>query len=293
MIMVRRPLVTVLVLVGLLWQGPLSLARTAPDTAKEAAPPTLTQASAVAEPLPNTDGSGLLAKPPAFTQSAPKHDFAAGRDACDVGCVTKFGTVLGSANGVQGRSNCAATCIDPEYSFLDLDTGAVSVHARDPHQAALRYIGTTYQCVEYARKWWMLRRDLAFGDVEGAVDIIYLTEAQNIRTGKPVPLARSINGTAQRPPRVGDLIVYYADRQDPKWQYGHVAVVVAVDPGRGRVSVAEQNYSNARWQSPRRYARQVRLFAIGDRYTLIDVSPRSVKNPTGGRVAGWVYPLGQ
>ena len=42
-------------------------------------------------------------------------------------------------------------------------------------------------------------------------------------------MARSINGTAKRPPARGDLIIYYADVEVPDWQAGHVAVVLDSD----------------------------------------------------------------
>jgi len=80
------------------------------------------------------------------------------------------------ADGVEGRSNCVSICIRPEYSFLDLQSGAVSVRPEDPKQDNLRYIGVTYQCVEYVRKWWMKNKGITFGRIDSAYEIIYLTE---------------------------------------------------------------------------------------------------------------------
>jgi hypothetical protein len=104
------------------------------------------------------------------------------------------------------------------------------------------------------------------------------------------PLARSINGTAQRPPKRGDLLIYYPNPADPKWRHGHVAVVVNVDQQRGLVAVAEQNYNNQPWENPSHYARQIRLFEVGGRYRLVDVAENSVKNSMGGLISGWIYP---
>jgi hypothetical protein len=128
--------VTALLLIALLLPTVIGLTQTASaDTGADA-----TQATpALAAPLPYTDGDGLLAPPPAFTKLDFVMLFAAGKDACSIGCATPFGTVLGSADGVPGQSNCAPTCIHPEYSFLDLTTGEVSVHRQDPHDANLRY----------------------------------------------------------------------------------------------------------------------------------------------------------
>jgi len=241
--------------------------------------------------LPHTDGYGLLPKPPAFTEAQTQRLFDTGQRACESACVTPFGKVLGVADAAEGRSNCVSTCIRPEFSFLNLDTGAVSVHQEEPKAENLRYIGITYQCVEYARKWWMKNKGVTFGSIDSAHEIIYLTEGTDIRSDATFPLARSINGTAKRPPKRGDLVVYYPAREDPEWRHGHVAVVVDVDLEQGIVSLAEENYDNEPWQNPKAFSRQIRLFQLGDRYMLLDVPVRASQNADGGLISGWIYPL--
>jgi hypothetical protein len=257
--------------------------------------PALTQAKPAAAfvELPHTDGYGLLPKPPPFTEEESKQIFAEGQQACEGPCATPFGTVLGVADGAEGRSNCISTCIRPEYSFLDLQSGDVSVHKEDPEKENLHYIGLTYQCVEYTRKWWMKNKDITFGSIDSAHEILYLTEGTNIHSKETFPLARSINGTAKRPPKRGDLVIYYPDREDPEWRHGHAAVVVAVDLEEGVVSLAEENYDNTPWQDPDAFARQIRLFEVGGRYTLLDVPIDASKNADGGRISGWLYPLSE
>ena len=88
-------------------------------------------------------------------------------------------------------------------------------------------------------------------------------------------------------------MVYYPDRNNPEWRHGHVAVVVAVDLGKGIVSLAEENYDNEPWQDPEAFSRQIRLFEIGGRYTLLDVPMTATKNPDGGLISGWIYPLAE
>lgn len=139
----------------------------------------------------------------------------------------------------------------------------------------------------------MKNKGATFGSVDSAYEIIYLTEGGNIRSGENLPLARSINGTARRPPKRGDLVVYYPDRADPEWRHGHAAVVAAVDLDKGIVALAEENYDNQPWQDPKAYACQIRLFAVGGRYTLLDVPLNASNNPEGGRIAGWIYPLAE
>ena len=86
-------------------------------------------------------------------------------------------------------------------------------------------------------------------------------------------------------------IAAYPNRTDPEWRHGHVAVVMAVDLEQGHVAVAEENYDNQPWQNPQAFARQIRLFEVGGRYTLLDVPPTASRNTEGGRIAGWLYPL--
>lgn len=208
-------------------------------------------------------------------------------------CGAPFGEVLGIADGAPGISNCRAICIRPAYSFLNLTTGEVTVHDADPKDENLHYVGVTYQCVEYARKWWMMNKGVTFGSIDSAHEILYLTEGADIRTRETFPLARSINGTARRAPQRGDLLVYYPDRDDPEWRHGHVTVVVDVDREQGIVSVAEENYDNDPWQDPKAFARQISLFEINGRSTLLDVPPGGTANEGGGRISGWIYPLNQ
>lgn len=241
--------------------------------------------------LPHTDGYGLLPKPPSPTKAAQAALFEAGKLACDAQCATPFGEMLGEADGVVGYSNCRPSCIRPQLSFLNLKTGAVSIHAEDPKDKDLHYIGVIYQCVEYARRWWMKQRGITFGSVDSAYEILYLTEGKDIRTNQAFPLARSINGTARRSPRCGDLVIYQPTKGAPSWRYGHVAVVVAVDLEAGTASLAEENSANQAWDEPKAYARKVRLFNVGGRYQLIDVAVDQSVNPTGGVISGWVYPL--
>lgn len=240
--------------------------------------------------LPYTDGMGLRKKPTAFTPEQSKSMFEHNKLLCDSNCVNPFGAVLGQANGVKAYSNCQSQCVHPEFSFLNLTTGEVTSHANNPKDDNLHYIGLINQCVEYARRWWMINKNITFGSIDSAHEIIYLTEGKNIRNKKNFPLARSINGTATRAPRVGDLVVYYPDRNNPLWRHGHVAVVVAVDLEKGTVALAEENYDNKKWQKPNAYARLISLFNVNGHYTLIDVWPNSHKNTGGAEISGWIYP---
>lgn len=240
--------------------------------------------------LPHTDGYGLLAKPAPLLESARKAAYAQAKQSCDVGCVTPAGKILGAVDNVPAYSNCQSTCARAEFSFMDLRTKAVFLHEKPPADKSVHYVGLTYQCVEYARRWWMTNLGITFGDVDSAHEILYLTEGENIQTNAKFPLARSLNGTATRPPQRGDLLIYYPNPTDPKWRHGHVAVIVGVDLAHGWVNVAEQNYNNLPWVKPNQYARQLRLFSVGGRYHIEDVASDKISNPAGGLISGWIYP---
>jgi len=243
--------------------------------------------------LPHTDGYALPEKPQSLSPQQNKQLYQRGLKACDEQCVTPFGKVLGTANGAVAYSNCKSTCIKPEYSFLNLTTSEVTVHKSDPKDSNLHYIGVIYQCVEYARKWWMLNKGITFGSIDSAYEIIYLEQGKHIHNKQSFPLARSINGSAKRPPKVGDLLIYSADRDNPQWRHGHVAVVVDVNLAAGSVSLAEENYNNLPWEQAKKYARKIRLFEVSGLYTVIDVATDAHSNNSGANISGWIYPLAE
>ena len=236
-----------------------------------------------------TDGTGVLPVPAGLSQAEVARLFEKGKKACAINCQSRFGTLLGIADGAAGKSNCSSACIDPEYSFLNLTTGEITVHTKDPKDSNLHYIGVIYQCIEYARKWWMINKGISFNSVDSAYEIFYLPTIFNIRTKATTPLARSVNGSAKRPPRKGDLVIYYPDRTIPRWFYGHVAVVVDTNLEQGNIAIAEQNFLNKAWDNPKAYSRKLQLIKNNDHYTLEDPSEYK-KNNSGGIIAGWVYP---
>lgn len=241
--------------------------------------------------LSRTDGQVLPPPPPQVEPEEGQRIFDEHRQACDGPCVTSFGQVLGMADTAEARSNCTSTCLHRAFSFLDLETSAVVVSGQpSPAGRSQQYLGITYQCVAYARYWWLKNLGLTFGDVGNAHQIFYLTEGLNPRTGERIPLGRSVNGQARRPPQRGDLVIYAANRAHPDWRAGHVAVVVDVDRDQGLVALAEENYDNRPWQNPQAFARRIQLFEINGDFTLLDVPDSSRRSPQGGRIIGWVYP---
>ena len=113
------------------------------------------------------------------------------------------------------------------------------------------YTGMQWQCVEYARRWLLVRRGMVFGSVDFAADIWDEVEHYSrVADDQPIFTENFPNGSSERP-RVGDLIVYAKEYLGT----GHVAVVVAL--ADNRVEVAEQNYFNKPW--PGTTARRIAL----------------------------------
>ncbi len=240
--------------------------------------------------LPVTDGNGLRPKPAPLSKEQKDTLFEIGKNSCATDCVTEFGSLLGTTDLTPSYSNCQSSCIRPEYSFLNLNDKSVSNYSSDPENSSEHYIGVIYQCVEYARRWWMINEGITFGSIDSAHEIIYLNQAKNIYNNTSIPLARSINGTAANPPKRGDLVIYYPQENNPDWLFGHVAVVVDVDLAMGIVSLAEENYNNQRWVNPHKYARQIQLKESQGNYQLLDIAPNGDAY-NGGEISGWVYPL--
>lgn len=188
------------------------------------------------------------------------------------GCVVPFGEKIGSNAGVDAFSNCNERCILPLTHSVDVPTSP----AGEPLAS-----GLTWQCVEYARRWWMSVRGVRFGDVQTAAHIWELPSARDLKTQTDFPLVRFPNGSAT-PPRPGDLVVYRSEASLPRLRYGHVAVVVGADLRTGRIEIAEQNALNAKWVEPSRYARALALSVDRGRHVLTDSEFK------GDFIMGWV-----
>ncbi len=204
---------------------------------------------------------------PKASEQAPED-----RSECETECVTPFGTELGSNKGVVGWSNCRPACIDPTpHEVPSSQTGLASD----------TYTGISWQCVEYARRWWLMEQGIVFGSVDTADDMwSEVTSADHLASKAKRVVHKHQNGGAAIP-ELGDLVIYQAKPQSVGLKYGHVAVVVGVDRDAGFVSLAEQNFLNKAWADPKAYARRIALKLENGHATLTD-------DDAEGPIYGWL-----
>ncbi|CAD2221423.1 CHAP domain containing protein, putative [Angomonas deanei] len=124
------------------------------------------------------------------------------------------------------------------------------VSYQDDHTLTLRS-GMQWQCVEYARRYWMLAgkpEPAFFGGVVGAEDIWTELQDAYYLNGSTTPLLKYTNKVSDVAPKTGDLIIYPRDGPDGEFPYGHVSVVGAVEGEK--VFIAEQNFHSEPWPGP-------------------------------------------
>jgi trypanothione synthetase/amidase len=124
------------------------------------------------------------------------------------------------------------------------------------------FTGYKWQCVEFARRWLLIRKACVFRNIGSASDIWQdLTSVERVTDGRRFPLIAHANGSSM--PKKDTLLVYPRCRDLP---YGHVAIIT--DVGRDFICIAEQNYRFHRWSS--NYARQIPMMIKDGKYHLQD-----------------------
>jgi hypothetical protein len=121
----------------------------------------------------------------------------------------------------------------------------------------LRYAGAKWQCVEFARRWWISELDVYLPMVPRACDIYTnLTKVKNLSTEKItyVGLLMLAQGETLSRPEVHDAVIWKRTDNAP---VGHIAVVSEVTDEY--VCVAEQNVDNNVMWKGGHYARKFPL----------------------------------
>lgn len=113
------------------------------------------------------------------------------------------------------------------------------------------YTGKQWECVEFVRRWLILKKGVTFDDVKTAADVWKLDHVTQISDKTQRPFT-SVTDKDQSPP-VGAVLVFRPSKKNE--HKGHVAVVVRVMGDD--VDIAEQNWDHRRWDSDK--SRTIRI----------------------------------
>ena len=149
----------------------------------------------------------------------------------------------------------------PAYSNTDDETFSIGRHYL--HGI---FMGIKWQCVEYARRWLLLRKGCVFKNVRHAADIwTQLTSVERVTDGEHFPLKAHPNGSPTMP-NAGSFLIYCRCEEQP---VGHIAVICEV--GSDYVRIAEQNNKFHYWEGG--YARQLSMICKDGLYFIEDEDP--------------------
>jgi CHAP domain len=159
-----------------------------------------------------------------------------------------FGTPLGASNGVMA------------YSSYNSPT-----HNR-PSFEKYQYTGIQWQCVEFVRRYLIVRHGITFQDVPNAYDIYSLRQFLQVESGNPVSVQAYENGSKR--PTPDSLLVYSHLHQGT----GHIAVILHVTDNY--ILVAEQNHGNLHHQRIIPCSDSNGSYTIHDNYVLGWLEPK-------------------
>ena len=104
------------------------------------------------------------------------------------------------------------------------------------------YTGIKYQCVELARRYYLIKYGLVFDEVRMAKDIAHLHTIYSMENKRYIQWPTYLNAGL---PIVGSLLIWDITKEYPQ---SHVAIVTKVT--QKYVEVIEQNYGSGRRQIP-------------------------------------------
>ena len=105
------------------------------------------------------------------------------------------------------------------------------------------YTGIKYQCVELARRYYLIKYGLLFEEVRGAKDIMNLQTIYHTENKRYVQWPTYTNMGL---PMVGSLLIWDSTEEFPI--NGHIAIVTGIT--QTYVEVIEQNYGTGRRRIP-------------------------------------------
>jgi glutathionylspermidine synthase len=125
------------------------------------------------------------------------------------------------------------------------------------------YTGYKWQCVEYARRWLLIRKSCTFQSVGSAADIWKeLNYVERVTDGRKFLIKSCSNGSPNKP-KCESFLIYSRDKENP---FGHIAVICEVE--EDFIRVAEQNYRFHYWSD--NYSRQIPMIKRDGLYYIDD-----------------------
>ncbi|CAF3186148.1 unnamed protein product [Rotaria socialis] len=157
-------------------------------------------------------------------------------------------------NHVQGIASTNVPC----YSNGDDEFFSV-----EQHYFHGVFMGFKWQCVEFARRWLLIRKRCIFKNVRHASHIFNeITDIERVTDGKLFPLKSYPNGSTHKP-EADSILIFSKSNEQP---FGHIAIICEVLPDR--VRIAEQNFDSKYW--PGNYARELMMVKENEQYFLKD-----------------------
>jgi trypanothione synthetase/amidase len=178
-----------------------------------------------------------------------------------------FDEPLGAAQGVIAYSNL------DDYYFSGEKAYCLGV-----------YTGFKYQCVEYARRYMLVRQRCIFGQCGPAAEIFNMTTVENVETGEVHPFIACRNKETKVAPAVGMTLIY---AQSKKMPVGHVAVITYVSEDQTKVGIGEQNQASKAWKG-KPYGRIEELIKNADGTWYLKESDPCLEDSLG-----WLYIEGE
>jgi len=127
------------------------------------------------------------------------------------------------------------------------------------------YYGQSWQCIEYARRYWIEMFGVTFKQITNAYELMKITFCTAIHTGKKEPVKVCHNHSPYQP-LIGSLLVWM---KDSKNQYGHVAVITGITPTY--IHITQQNKKDVHRRIPWYYHNG---YVIDDPHVLGWITPK-------------------
>ena len=164
-----------------------------------------------------------------------------------------FGKELGTVNGITAYSSHFddnSNSIEP-VSYLK-GNYVSTLHVPADYNIGGIFTGLKWQCVEFARRYLILKHNIVFDNVDNAYQIFNLPNFYSLDFKIIVPIIKCKNGSNIRPIK-GSVLIWSNGYENNTT--GHVAIITNVNGDS--VEIGEQNWRNKKWVN--NYSRKLDL----------------------------------